>query len=371
MWKRFKSTAVGSMAVILATATGCGSDYAQPKPTAPVASPSIQQQGARSLSQAGQGVNMLSNDTASGNAIIPIKAIGNVNYVSANELIKLLRFQSDWDSTKQKLMIGDNDANFELIMNSNKAIKEDNEMHLSQPIVKEGENVYIPVSALGDLFQDDMSFDVMDRQVTIHPTTIAVIEHEGDPDPSGDSPEMDFADDPNDPFKGNESAANPASIGNLSGEDLEVWAQANAPEHEVIPVLKNVNLNAVIHKGEQYLGVKYKFGTGPYPQTGKFDCSTFTQYVYGKYGVRLPRVAREQATVGSQVSRKSLRKGDLMFFYVPGRFRTNKTVGHVGIYMGNNKMLHASPEPKDGVQISNINIPYWKKTFLRAKRIAT
>ncbi|MFC5452002.1 C40 family peptidase [Paenibacillus aestuarii] len=370
MWKRLKSTAVGGMAVILATTTGCGSDYAQPKPTTPAASPSIQQ-GTRSLSQAGQGVNMLSTNPASGNAIIPIKAIGNVNYVSANDLIKLLRFQTDWDSTKSKLMIGDNDANFELIVNSNRAIKEDNVIHLSQPIVKEGDTVYIPVSALGDLFQDDMSFDVMEHQVSIHPTTIPVIEHEGDPDPdpSSNSPELDFADDPNDPFKGNESATNPASIENLSREDLEVWAQSVAPE--AIPVLKNINLNAVINKGEQYMGVKYKFGTGPYPQTGKFDCSTFTQYVFGKYGVKLPRVARQQATVGSQVSRKSLRKGDLMFFYVPGRFRTNKTVGHVGIYMGNNKMLHASPEPKNGVQISNINIPYWKKTFLRAKRVAT
>ena len=39
--------------------------------------------------------------------------------------------------------------------------------------------------------------------------------------------------------------------------------------------------------------------------------------------------------LGTFVSRKSLRKGDLMFFYVPGRFKTNKTVGHVGIYIGN------------------------------------
>ncbi len=59
-----------------------------------------------------------------------------------------------------------------------------------------------------------------------------------------------------------------------------------------------------------------------------------------------------------------------MFFYVPGRFKTNKTVGHVGIYIGNMQMLNASPKPKNGVQITNINKPYWKTTFLRAKRIA-
>ncbi len=74
---------------------------------------------------------------------------------------------------------------------------------------------------------------------------------------------------------------------------LQVWSSTN--HEEVIPVLKNIDINAMINKGKQYLGVKYLFGTGPYPQTGKFDCSTFTQYVFGKYGVKLPRLARQQA----------------------------------------------------------------------------
>jgi len=60
----------------------------------------------------------------------------------------------------------------------------------------------------------------------------------------------------------------------------------------------------------------------------------------------------------------------LMFYYVPGRFKSNKVVGHVGIYMGNQRMIHASPEPKNGVQISSIDKAYWKMTFLRAKRVA-
>ena len=63
----------------------------------------------------------------------------------------------------------------------------------------------------------------------------------------------------------------------------------SAEQEEVIPVLKNIDMNGLINKGKQYLGVKYKFGTASYPQTGRFDCSTFTQYVYGKYGIKLPR----------------------------------------------------------------------------------
>jgi cell wall-associated NlpC family hydrolase len=145
-----------------------------------------------------------------------------------------------------------------------------------------------------------------------------------------------------------------------------------APSPEVIrnaiPVLKNVDTDKLVETANRYLGVKYLFGADPYPQSGKFDCSTFTQYVFGKYGISLPRTARAQARDGSSVSRKMLRKGDLMFYYVPGRFKSNKTIGHVGIYMGNNKMIHASPAPDNGVQISNINHEYWKKTFLQAKR---
>jgi cell wall-associated NlpC family hydrolase len=95
------------------------------------------------------------------------------------------------------------------------------------------------------------------------------------------------------------------------------------------------------------------------------------QHVFAKQGVELPRLARNQAKRGTLVSRKNLRKGDLLFFYVPGRFRSNKIVGHVGIYIGNNKMIHSYPAPRNGVQIDSINKAYWKKTFLRAKRVAT
>jgi cell wall-associated NlpC family hydrolase len=93
-------------------------------------------------------------------------------------------------------------------------------------------------------------------------------------------------------------------------------------------------------------------------------------FVYSVYGVALARTARDQSYQGVNVSRYSLRLGDLVFFFVPGRFRTNTTVGHVGIYIGNNKMIDADSLPKNGVQITDLNRPYWKRTFLRARRVA-
>lgn len=366
MWKRLKVAAIGSIVVMMATTTACGRNNASPYSAAPTQNPTAQSgtsnMQSQSLSQSGQGTTLGNDD-----AVIPIKAINNVNYVAASELIKTLKFHSNWEDSNQKLLIGDNDANFEVTMNSTKAMKDGSEIQVSQPFIKEGDSAYLPVSALADLFQEDMSYEVQDGQLLIHAAPVAPIEREDDNDPRGNTADLQFGDDPTDPFKGKGTGANPASKPHDEG-DLEVWATTN--HDDVIPVLKNIDINAMINKGMQYLGVKYLFGTGPYPQTGKFDCSTFTQYVFGKYGIKLPRLARQQAMVGQLVSRKSLRKGDLLFFYVPGRFKTNKTVGHVGIYIGNNQMLNASPAPKNGVQIINIDKPYWKSTFLRAKRIA-
>jgi len=125
----------------------------------------------------------------------------------------------------------------------------------------------------------------------------------------------------------------------------------------------------VIREAEKYLGVRYDFGAGDYKDSHTFDCSSFTQYIFDKFGVSLPRTAREQGELGSSVSRSNLKKGDLVFFSVPGRFKSDSTVGHVGIYMGNGKMINANSAPEDGVQITDINKPYWQNNFLFAKRI--
>jgi cell wall-associated NlpC family hydrolase len=63
----------------------------------------------------------------------------------------------------------------------------------------------------------------------------------------------------------------------------------------------------------------------------KTDCSGWVQHVYAKFGIKLPRVSRDQAKVGIPVTFKNLRMGDLMFFST----RADKVITHSGIYMGN------------------------------------
>lgn len=91
------------------------------------------------------------------------------------------------------------------------------------------------------------------------------------------------------------------------------------------------------------LGKPYRYGAeGP----NAFDCSGLTSWAFQQVGVTLPRSSREQARVGTPVSRDQLQPGDLVFFYQP--------VSHVGIYVGNNMMINA-PQTGDVVKYSDIS----------------
>jgi hypothetical protein len=98
---------------------------------------------------------------------------------------------------------------------------------------------------------------------------------------------------------------------------------------------------------KKYLGIDYKWG-GNTPETG-LDCSGLTKLVYEQLGVDLPRVSRDQAKVGTKVdSLKDAKPGDLVFFDDP--------VDHVGIYIGNGKMIE-SPHTGAKVRIHDV----WEK----------
>jgi peptidoglycan DL-endopeptidase CwlO len=95
---------------------------------------------------------------------------------------------------------------------------------------------------------------------------------------------------------------------------------------------------------KKYLGIDYRWG-GTNPKTG-LDCSGLTQLVYGQLGVSLPRVSGDQARAGTKVATLAQAKpGDLVFFGSP--------VHHVGIYVGDGKMLDA-PHAGEQVQIRKV-----------------
>uniref|UniRef100_C6E4U4 NLP/P60 protein n=1 Tax=Geobacter sp. (strain M21) TaxID=443144 RepID=C6E4U4_GEOSM len=110
-----------------------------------------------------------------------------------------------------------------------------------------------------------------------------------------------------------------------------------------------------------FLGTRYRFGGN---SRSGIDCSSFVQHVFRDLEVSLPRTAREQFEVGNAVAPGDLQKGDLIFFATYASYPS-----HVGIYLGNNKMIHASSRDRR-VVISSLNTSYYRSRFLGAKRIA-
>ena len=110
--------------------------------------------------------------------------------------------------------------------------------------------------------------------------------------------------------------------------------------------------SAVVAQAQKYIGVPYLWG-GTDPSKG-LDCSGFTQLVYGNLGIDLPRTSSQQATAGRPVaSLNDARPGDLVFFdYSTGR----AGVDHVGVYIGNGKMI-AAPQEGESVKVQDVGNP--------------
>ena len=114
------------------------------------------------------------------------------------------------------------------------------------------------------------------------------------------------------------------------------------------------------------LGRRYVWGA--VGQKNTFDCSGLTSYVCKKNGIKIPRRAIEQSKYGKYVSRRNLRPGDLIFFDTSKRHRGY--VNHVGIYLGNNKFIHASSAKKK-VIITSLNKTFYSKRYKGARRVAS
>lgn len=107
---------------------------------------------------------------------------------------------------------------------------------------------------------------------------------------------------------------------------------------------------------------KYQYGGQNAPYVT--DCSGWTQYIYGKFGITLPRVSRDQAKVGTPITFKNMKKGDLMFFST----RQDKVISHVGIYLGDNYWI-SNLSSKQNVTILSTWGTWTQQYFLWAQRV--
>lgn len=108
-----------------------------------------------------------------------------------------------------------------------------------------------------------------------------------------------------------------------------------------------------------WIGVKYKWGGN---DKSGVDCSGFTNAVYREvYNYQLKRSAYDIIKECAEINKPDLAEGDLVFFDISSKN------SHIGIYLANNKFVHASTSK--GVMISDINEAYWTKYWGRAARI--
>ena len=121
---------------------------------------------------------------------------------------------------------------------------------------------------------------------------------------------------------------------------------------------------ALVNYAKQYLGTPYR-NSGTDPKKG-FDCSGYIRFVFGHFGIVLPRSSREYKTLGKALKPDEFKLGDVLVFY---GYKDQKHVGHVGIICEENGMksrfIHASSGKAMGVTISSLGSQGYKKRFYK------
>ncbi len=126
-------------------------------------------------------------------------------------------------------------------------------------------------------------------------------------------------------------------------EDNENTEETGDIVAERVEVVAPKDRSQIVDVAEEWLGTPYKWG-GESKEGA--DCSGFVQSIYHNFGIKLPRTAADQYDYSERVDSTELQVGDLLFF------KKRDRVTHVGIYIGNNQMIHASS--KRGVVVQDL-----------------
>ena len=147
------------------------------------------------------------------------------------------------------------------------------------------------------------------------------------------------------------------------GQKLTVRGAASAPAARATTAAAPADRGSTFIRSAatRYLGIRYVLGGNG---NGGIDCSAYTMNVFRQMGINLPRTAAAQWRVGSPVSRRDLRAGDLVFFNTMGR-----TASHVGIYLGDGMMANANSYQGRTVVEPLFSNSYWANRYDGARRV--
>ncbi len=158
---------------------------------------------------------------------------------------------------------------------------------------------------------------------------------------------------------GTPAIAEETSSENVAGITLY---NVDEPSDQVQPSSWQAKTQEIIFNALSLTGIKYKYG-GNSPATG-FDCSGFVRYVFlNAAHLSLPPTARAISQIGQAVNKNELQPGDLVFFNT-----LKSAFSHVGIYIGDNKFIHA-PSAGKVVRVENMQDSYWVRRFSGGQRL--
>jgi len=143
-------------------------------------------------------------------------------------------------------------------------------------------------------------------------------------------------------------------------ENKEEEIELKKPSEELKLETKNISDKTLVNFISDWYGVTYRYGGS---DKHGIDCSHFAAKLYADvYNKKISGAANTIEPLTTTVKSEDMQEGDLVFFKIQ-----QSKVSHVGVYIGNNKFVHAST--KRGVIISDLNEPYYKKYFYKAGKL--
>lgn len=302
------------------------------------------------------------------NGINPIK-IDGVYYLPFVQLAKILGYNSiKFEKNTLTYEITDGSTSIRTTMGGSRA-KKGNEFVNIKPPRWINETGYVSLHTAGALFNSYITFKQENGSIQIQKPAPVYIVHTGDT-------LYNISRIHHVTVNALKQANNLTSNLIKDGQVLKLPGRDQAKEMEPIkeqdPV-KNDNKTSVtsqrqklLTEARKYIGAGYKFGATLAEAPRLFDCSSYTQLVFKNVGIDIPRVSRDQARVGRTVTQ--LEAGDLMFFTLKDTYSDGR-VGHVGIYMGDGSMIHASTSKGVTITPNVLQNPYWSANYLYSKRV--
>ncbi|MEN2766098.1 NlpC/P60 family protein [Ornithinibacillus xuwenensis] len=304
------------------------------------------------------------------NGINPIQYNGEY-YVPIIYISKILGYNHIiFEEDTKTYQLTDGSTMIRVTMGGTRAKRGDGYINIKPPLWTDIEKTgYLPLSSAGVLFNADIAFQKSDGSIRITTPANYHLVQKGDTlwriaKAYHTNLELLRA--------VNDMTSNTIYIGQKLKLPPKNQVQEREPakEHQQPKIAKQPSgtnlVDNIINEAKKYIGAQYKFGASLSEAPELFDCSSYIQFLFLNSGVEIPRVSRDQASVGAKVA--NLQKGDLMFFTTPELYSDGR-VGHVGIYMGNGNMIHASSSKGVTITENVLQNPYWSKNYLFSKRV--